>query len=1268
MRTRLLIKPITDIFITEFRVVNNLLEFRTSEEIVSNSQSIAVSIEFGETITVFVTGFVDGWYQTNNYWSGETPNNAIIINQVVYDESDATVDDTLVKGTAFNGTVANLVIDNQGRYIVGGDFLSYNGTSTTRLCRILPNGQIDPTFVTGSGLNSASRSAWVMDDGSYLIGGLFSTYNGASVPGLVWLEEDGSQRSSFVTGSLSGATLPFVYNARPTYDGKILVVGSFDAYAGVTYGGIMRLNPDGSADSSFISGTGFIGSADRGYACLPLANGKAYVAGQFTQYNGTPINRIMRINEDGTLDTTFNVGTGVDFNIINIVPDGLTGAIFICGFFSLYNGISVRGCARIFEDGTLDTSFILPIIAGGVSHISRQANGKYIVSGTFTAYDGIACNGILRINPDTTRDNTFVVGTGFNSSSRGHQLDPQGRIVGFGSFTTWKGVTHNRLIRFSAKRYSVSGNFVDLDLREDLQFPLNFNIADIRNPQTRKSNFSKSIDLPGTDNNSQILSQLFEIDVDSTFNVNRKHEVVVLQDGLDIFNGSLKVNSINRKDLNTVSYDVSLNGELTDIFSKLKNDENKELMLSDLDLLEYDHPITRENILKSWQGIIKKNGLDYVNIESPVSVSVSDTWFAPTGRTVFVIGATASANFKVADVVQFIMDNPGDPTVNFDKSQGTHTIIGFIDAGGNSVEPTDPTCVGPVVNLDFSPGAPNSGTLILKEALGEGYVYPTIYYGLVGEIVNVPELLNIEWVPHIYVKTYLDKIFQSIGLSYESNFFESQKFKRLIMNSYSYFGSVSSWRTDAFNIGSTSGVYDIPFDIVETDVASRWDPINQWYTNGGSDAAINMTFEFNFSGVRDNVGILLNAYRSLNPDGTSNGLWAGGTGSNLDDNGSEMTWSIFSTINGLGQGTTVTGTTGVGPSLRYLLNSQINVSYITLRPGEQIRFKFIFGQGGTPVFATIDNGKFIIETKEVIRNTDMSARDFLLSLIGAFNLYVEPSRFNSNKLIIEPFNEYYSDSFVDWTDKVDISKDITIEPISSITSKTYKFTYDEDSDFYNTQYKNSTGEVYGTHEVTVETEFTDKQSLIKLKYAATPISDEANNGKIIIPAIFKDSLRTPVDSEKPRLFYWTGIRFATDNFFVGGIDTSDVFDLPMFGYAGHLDNPIDATLDINFGINEDLRYYFGTSYAFRLTENTLFNTYYADYIEELTNSNSRLVTMYMKLNSYDITTLSFRKLYWIHGVLYRLQKISDYNPLTGESALCEFIKANTNKSIGYTSP
>ena len=58
----------------------------------------------------------------------------------------------------------------------------------------------------------------------------------------------------------------------------------------------------------------------------------------------------------------------------------------------------------------------------------------------------------------------------------------------------------------------------------------------------------------------------------------------------------------------------------------------------------------------------------------------------------------------------------------------------------------------------------------------------------------------------------------------------------------------------------------------------------------------------------------------------------------------------------------------------------------------------------------------------------------------------------------------------------------------------------------------------------------------------------------------------------------------------------------------------------------------------------------------------------MKLNSYDITTLSFRKLYWIHGVLYRLQKISDYNPLTGESALCEFIKANTNKSIGYTSP
>ena len=81
--------------------------------------------------------------------------------------------------------------------------------------------------------------------------------------------------------------------------------------------------------------------------------GKLLVAGNFTKYNGVTVNRLIRLNFDGTLDTSFNTGTGFNFTVYSIVlqPDG---SIIAAGSFSKYNGLAVNKVIRLFPNGDLD--------------------------------------------------------------------------------------------------------------------------------------------------------------------------------------------------------------------------------------------------------------------------------------------------------------------------------------------------------------------------------------------------------------------------------------------------------------------------------------------------------------------------------------------------------------------------------------------------------------------------------------------------------------------------------------------------------------------------------------------------------------------------------------------------------------------------------------------------------------------------------------------------------------------------------------------------
>lgn len=174
-----------------------------------------------------------------------------------------------------------------------------------------------------------------------------------------------------------------VYASIIQPDGKILVGGYFLTYLGLKQNYLIRLNADGSKDKLFEIGTGLNNSIQ----CIALqSDGKIILGGAFTSYQGFDCNRLIRLNIDGSKDNSFDIGTGFD-NIVNSIAIQTDGKILVGGNFNSYQDKSQRKIIRLNSDGTSDTSFNIETgFNGGVSAIFLQNDGKIILGGFFSSY------------------------------------------------------------------------------------------------------------------------------------------------------------------------------------------------------------------------------------------------------------------------------------------------------------------------------------------------------------------------------------------------------------------------------------------------------------------------------------------------------------------------------------------------------------------------------------------------------------------------------------------------------------------------------------------------------------------------------------------------------------------------------------------------------------------------------------------------------------------------------------------------------------------
>ncbi len=345
-------------------------------------------------------------------------------------------------GSGFaGGNVFSVAIQPDNKVVAVGAFTSYQGNSENSIIRLNSNGTKDSSFNTGTGFNGTVHCVVLQPDGKVLVGGVFTTYNGAPNLGIVRINTDGSADTSFNTlfGFNGG-----VYSIAMQTDGKVVAGGAFTTFNLVTNNYIVRLNSDGTLDGTFLNTGGF------DFTVFSVAIGpddRIVVGGAFSTYKGFPNNCICRIDPSGNQDLSFNNTDGFDL-IVNSVVVQSDNKIIVGGDFTTYKLDPAPYIIRLQTDGNPDPSFD---VGSGfdsfVFSLNIQPDGQVLVGGNFTSYDGISCNYITRLATDGSIDPDFNSGTGFNNyvlavdSISANLTFPNGLIIAGGNFASYNGVS-----------------------------------------------------------------------------------------------------------------------------------------------------------------------------------------------------------------------------------------------------------------------------------------------------------------------------------------------------------------------------------------------------------------------------------------------------------------------------------------------------------------------------------------------------------------------------------------------------------------------------------------------------------------------------------------------------------------------------------------------------------------------------------------------------------------------------------------------------------
>jgi hypothetical protein len=706
-----------------------------------------------------------------------------------------------------------------------------------------------------------------------------------------------------------------------------------------------------------------------------------------------------------------------------------------------------------------------------------------------------------------------------------------------------------------------------LDVFEGLDFSFNYSVSDIREPDKRQTEYTKTIKCPGTSNNNTLFGNLFEADIANpfdpnidnigvNFNPNKKASVQVLQNSLPVLDGSMQLRRISVTD-GRIEYEVVFIGRLIDLFG-------------------------------AW-GDKKMNEVE--------------------------------------------LDINGDPKYIIDLSEFDHALT--------------------QANQEASWSAP----------IGEGYVYPLIDYGrnLIIDANGRRTYPIIDLRPAVYVRTIWDKIFELAGATYDGGILNNTQadgfdFDRLIIPWTAGFELSEidiEERTIYADRGTDKTLFTTSTEIYDMDAAPV-NPLSQ-YDTGTDEFTLDNSSTYVFEGI----------------------LYA--TATRIAPGSSTGTAPVFIDMYINGVFAFTTGFCQIdlpdNPSVGQVATSACSwvSSEVVLNAGDVVQFKYTIDPGQLTLLngeftTTLDSGSFVqckpVNTELAVGDTvtinfglpDITIKEFFLSIVKMFNLYMVP-----DKTVADLYHFYTRDEFYatgqlrDWTYKLDRSAAIDITPMGLLSGREYIYTYAPDEDYYNSRYESNYGRVYGTRQLDIDNDFVPARRENEIVFSATPLVNDGASARII-PKIYDEDISegAKVADANIRILYYGGLLDGVIAWRHGQTGTY-YNDYP---YAGHWNNPITPTLDINFGLS--FEYYYqgnGATGPIQFTNNNLFKAYHERQFLEIASKDSKLITAMFLLTPLDIHQLDFRDTILIDQTYYRLNKVINYNPFKSGLTKVELFKA-----------
>lgn len=772
-------------------------------------------------------------------------------------------------------------------------------------------------------------------------------------------------------------------------------------------------------------------------------------------------------------------------------------------------------------------------------------------------------------------------------------------------------------------------NGVDIPLINGIGTVLTYSIKDIEQPDKRKASFSKTIKLPGSKVLNDLFNFIFEINSDSTFNPNLKADAIYLINDIAVFKGIIQLKQIHKLDNEHYTYDVVLLGELANIFVNIGDGYIDD---ADMNWDELDHNYDRTNIVNSWNTSYYLNGI--------------------------------STAFAYGSGYVYPMANYG-----WDGDQPDWNVEQFYPA----------TYAKEYIDRIFSAAGFSYSSTFFDSAYFKKLIIPFSGKEFARSATDL-SVMSLEYNTPIFNSTSTAAITTTTSggiTATNGNVHDLTRFTVQVDDASSQYTAATGIMTPA---SGNSGAYVYGVDLRFT--------VN---LNPTSVNASNMISTFVVDLVVYQNAVPVDQFKAfIRPDGTiAAATYTTASSPTYED--SDYKNQIISDASVL-------------PNSIYSRNASIPNRHVlpiqsNIYPGDAITVAikgyFVPDAGETKNFEDIITGtKYdgaatinLIATSALQFNPlptqysylnvidyqtaipkKIKKRDFFKSIIEMFNLYIEPDVDNPKVLTIEPREDFYTATVVDWSSKLDVSKDITYDMLASKNKSRYNYSYKEDADYYNKLYLDTWSRTYGNREIDIVNDFNKEDYNQSVIFSPTPsVGTQVHNR--VIPAILgvdKD-LQPQRTNSNIRILYYDGLKSSSTAFGIRQQTAPLTWNTnyhTSYPYAGHFNDPYSPTEDINWGLPKEI-YWDATFGTITLTDNNLYNKYHKKELEENTDKDSKLVTAYFLLNPVDIYNLDFKVQYFFDNAYFRLQEVK-YVPNSYDVSECVFLKLKTADSFAPT--